>query len=278
MLYIEIWLLDKSTVSTGWSSMKSEDVSHHKLTQKSSTHYTEVIKDELNQIKYSWLLQPLKIWFNNLIPDIYLSERLWGAADALITDVLQSPTHLRVADDEIWIIVLDDFEPAWDFARVLQHTQRLIWWCHHTAPCFPCSPWVDPLWPCWSWSCPALSGAGPTWRHRSLQSTWWPCTTSSSPGRNSPSGSWTWCPLVGGRAHSASGEKFCQWRPRRSSTGSDQHFTGYASVILSFRSSSSTHHFLSSWFCSGRSKICPNCLFNSVKQCRGLKTSEIHYY
>lgn len=28
--------------------------------------------------------------------------------------------HLRVADNEIWIIVLDDFQPAGDFARLLQ--------------------------------------------------------------------------------------------------------------------------------------------------------------
>lgn len=28
-------------------------------------------------------------------------------------------SHLRIADNEIWVIVLDDFQPAGDFARVL---------------------------------------------------------------------------------------------------------------------------------------------------------------
>lgn len=58
---------------------------------------------------------------------------------------------------------------------------------------------MDSLWPCWFWSHPALSGAWPTWRRRSLRSTWWLCTISWRLGRNSPLENWTWCPLVGRR-------------------------------------------------------------------------------
>lgn len=33
-------------------------------------------------------------------------------------------SHLRIADDEIWIVILHDFYPAWDFAWLLHtHTR-----------------------------------------------------------------------------------------------------------------------------------------------------------
>lgn len=43
---------------------------------------------------------------------------------------LQDPdsrtTHLRVADDEVWIIVLHDFQPAGDFAGLLRKQKQLL--------------------------------------------------------------------------------------------------------------------------------------------------------
>lgn len=38
-------------------------------------------------------------------------------------NVLSSDAHLRIPNNEIWIIVLDDFQPAWDFAWIL-HKNR----------------------------------------------------------------------------------------------------------------------------------------------------------
>lgn len=34
-------------------------------------------------------------------------------------------SHLRIADDEIWIVIFHDFDPAWDFAWLL-HTRTHI--------------------------------------------------------------------------------------------------------------------------------------------------------